>query len=303
LFRYKYLPFGLTSSPACFTRMMRKLLEGSENLEHFFDDVLAHSVTWEDHLLTLRDLFNRVSRANLTLKPSKCRLGCREVDFLGHTMTNKGILPIKSKVENISNVARPKTKVQLQSFLGMANFYRRYIEGYSTISACLSDLTKKGKPLNLEWEEQHELAFCRLKKELLKGPILIWPNMEQDFIVQTDASGTGIGAVLLQEREGVNHPVMYASRKLLPRETRYSTIERELLGIIWGIQKFQIYLYGRKFQLETDHAPLTYLTTAQPSNGRLLRWGILLSNFSYSIKYVKGSDNVIADYLSRSDNV
>jgi hypothetical protein len=301
LFRYKYLPFGLTSSPAIFTRMMRKLLEGSDHLEHFFDDVLAHSVTWSDHLSVLRDMFDRVSKANLTLKPAKCILGCQQVDFLGNTMTNKGILPIQKKVENIHKVVRPVTKVQLQSFLGMVNFYRRFIQNFSSISACLTDLIKKGKPNKLDWELKHENAFNLLKDELLKEPILIWPNMEDDFLVQTDASMTGIGAVLLQKRDGVNHPVMYASRKLLPRETRYSTIERELLGIVWGIQKFQIYLYGKRFFLETDHQALTFLKTAHPDNHRLLRWGLILENYDFTIKYVKGSDNVVADYLSRSE--
>ena len=140
-----------------------------------------------------------------------------------------------------------------------------------------------------------------MKNELLKEPILIWPKLDQSVLVQTDASNSGIGAILLQERDGINHPVMYASRKLLPRETRYSTIERELLRIIWGIQKFQIYLYGKSFFLQTDHQPLTYLKTAQPDNHCLLKWALISENFNFTIIYVKGSENVIADYLRRSD--
>jgi len=124
--------------------MMRKLLENSLNLEHFFDDVLAYSMSWESHLDVLRDLFRRVSKDNLTLKPSKCNIGCKEKDFFGNTMTDRGILPIKPNVENISKVSRPTTKAQLQSFMGMADFYRKYVKDFSSISACLTDLTKKG---------------------------------------------------------------------------------------------------------------------------------------------------------------
>src|SRR5260221_3283612 len=302
LFRYKFLPFGLASSPAWFTRMMRKLLRGARDLEHFFDDILAHSGEWEDHLVALRDLFRRVREANLTLRPTKCHFGCPQLEFLGHTRTAKGFLHIKAKVDAILEIGRPQTKTQLQSFLGTVNFYSKFIPNYSSLAVPLTNLTKKREPEKLRWHAEHEQAFVALKTSLTQEPILVWPKFDEDFHLETDVSGLGIGAVLLQYVDGVKHPVLYASRKLLDRETRYSTIERELLAIIFAVQKFQLYLYGRRFWLETDHQPLTYLQTCQPSNHRLLRWALILQQYQINILSIKGSENHMADFLSRIHN-
>ena len=299
LMRYCVLPFGIQIAPSAFSRAMRMLLKGSQNLEHFFDDVLAHTSSWEDHLLALRDFFSRVRAANLTLRPTKCQIGLPQVNYVGFTMSREGILPIKAKVAEILDVPRPRTKKQLQSFIGMIQFYRRFVPNFSSIAVALTDLTKKKEPNTLVWGPMQNEAFLLLKQKLAEGPILIWPDLNKDFFVQSDASGLGLGAVLLQEVDGLKHPVCYASRKLLPRETRYSTIERELLAIVWGIQKFQLYLYGKRFFLETDHQPLTYLYTSQPQNHRLLRWALILQQYDVTVLSIKGSDNHLADFLSR----
>jgi hypothetical protein len=297
LFRYKFLPFGLSVSPAWFAKMMRKLLEGSIQLEHFFDDILAHTASWPYHLEILRDVFTRVRNANLTLRPSKCFFGNTEIGFLGHTISEKGLIPSKDKVEKVVEMPAPTDKKTLQSFLGCIGYHRKFIPNFSTIAKPLTDLTKKCN--KFVWERKQDEAFELLKARLNSEPILKWPNVNEDFYLQTDASGVGIGAVLLQEREGSKHPVLYASRKLLPCEQRYSTIERELLAIVWAIQKFSLYLYGKKFFLETDHEPLVYLRTNQPKNHRLLRWSLILQQYDFTIQSVKGTDNVIADCLSR----
>jgi RNase H-like domain found in reverse transcriptase len=183
--------------------------------------------------------------------------------------------------------------------LGMTNFYNKFIPQYSSLAVPLTNLTKKREPDRLNWSQEHDQAFQALKDCLAKDPILVWPNRNEDFHLQTDASGIGIGAVLLQLVDGVKHPVLYASRKLLDRETRYSTIERELLAIVWAVQKFQLYLYGKPFWLETDHQPLVYLNTSQPSNHRLLRWTLILQQYQIRISSIKGKDNHMADFLSR----
>ena len=161
-------------------------------------------------------------------------------------------------------------------------------------------MCKKGKPNILQWSDDAESAFNTLRKCLVSDSILHLPDFEKQFILQTDASSTGIGAILLQEFEGESFPIMFASRKLLPRESRYSTIERECLALIWGIGKFQVYLYGNTFVLQTDHRPLEYLRNCKIKNGRLMRWALQLQPYSFVIEAIKGSQNVGADFLSRN---
>ena len=190
-------------------------------------------------------------------------------------------------------------KKQVRSFLGLIGFYRRYIPNFAAIAVPLTDLTKKGQPNVVVWEDSQEKAFMNLKDHLLHDPVLRLPVIERPFILRTDASNEGLGAVLLQEHEGMKFPVAYASRKLLEREKNYSVIEKECLAIVWGVEKFYRYLFGREFVLETDHQPLLYLNKAKVANSRLMRWALSLQPYRFRIQAIKGSENVGADYLSR----
>ena len=166
----------------------------------------------------------------------------------------------------------------------------------------LTDLTKKGQPNLVQWNEIHEKAFQNLKGMLTHDPVLKIADFTKPFWIQTDASDTGIGAVLLQDYDGEKFPVAYASKKLLSRERAYSVIERECLALVWAIKKFQTYLYGQEFVLQTDHQPLVYLDKCKVSNSRIMRWALFLQNYRFQIRAIKGSENVIADYLSRIHN-
>jgi hypothetical protein len=298
-YRFKVMPFGLVNAGSSYNRMMRKMLEGSRNLESYLDDVLGHTEKWGDHLKVLRDFFERVRSANLALKPSKCQVGYGEVEFLGHTLGRDTLGPIPDTIQRILDAQRPVTKKQLRSFLGLVNYYRRFIPSAATLLAPLTDLTGKRRNNTVEWEGVHEDAFVKLKQSLAQTPILKLPDLSKEFVLQTDASNVGIGAVLLQEHEGVKHPIAYASKKLLPRERNYSVGEREGLAIVWGVNKFHRYLYGQHFTLETDHRPLEYINTANSVNPRITRWCLALQPFRFTIKYIKGCDNVGADFLSR----
>lgn len=193
----------------------------------------------------------------------------------------------------------PITKKQLRSFLGLVGWYRKFIPHFATVTACLTDLLRKGKPNKLNWLPQHHDSFIKLKKLIMSPPILRAPDFKRPWVVQTDASDYAIGAALLQEYDGVLLPLAFASRKLQTRETRYSVIEKEGLAMIFGIRKFERYLYGQEFILCTDHAALGYIQRCKPENSRVLRWSLYLQNYKFTDKVIKGTENVLSDYLSR----
>lgn len=299
LFQFRTMPFGLVTAPAVFSRLMRKLLDNLDNIDNFIDDILVFTMTWPEHTDVLIELFKRLQSAGLTAKPSKSFIGYRNLECLGHFIGNDRLQPNPDKVKAIENAERPMTKRQVKSFIGLVGFYRKFIPNFSVIAAPLTDLTRTGQPNRVIWTEAQEHAFNSLKKSLTMSPILKLPNLIEVFILRTDASDRGIGSVLLQEEEGVKWPVAYASRKLLPREESYATVEKECLALVWSVQKFQRYLYGKHFVVETDHQPLLYLNKAKVSNARLMRWALLLQPYRFTVHAIKGSENVGADYLSR----
>ena len=296
---YLKMAFGLVNAAATFNRMMRKLLKDMKNTDSYVDDVLTHTETWQQHLQELRDLFTRIREAGLTIKPSKCKVGFKSVEFLGHHVGEGQISPNPEKLSVIQEASVPESKKQVRSFLEMVGFFSKFIPNFSGIAAPLSDLTKKGLPNKVHWTNAQEKAFETLKTVLASKPILRLPDFQTDFILQTDASESGIGSVLLQEYEGHKFPVAYASKNLSNREKGYSVIEKECLALLWAVKKFHMYLYGKEFTLETDHQPLVYLRKSKMANGRLMRWSLALQPYQFRIVAIKGSENKMADYLSR----
>ena len=299
LFRFNVMPFGLVNAPATFSRIMRKLLNGLRDIHNYLDDVLEHTGDWCSHMVRLREFLLRVQQANLALKPSKCFVGFAELVFLGHKVGHSGVSPSEDLINKIRQASPPTTKKQLRSFLGLVGYYRNFVPNFAAIAVPLTELTKKGAPNVLVWTEIHGQAFQSLKEAVLRPPVLCLPDVSKPFILQTDASADGIGAILLQDDGDVKHPVAFASKKLLPRERNFSTIEREALAIVWGVQKFEAYLLGVHFYLETDHHPLQYLQQAKFQNGRIMRWSLILQPFRYTVRAIKGTENVGADFLSR----
>nr|XP_054770320.1 uncharacterized protein LOC129278127 [Lytechinus pictus] len=299
LFQFRVMPFGLVNAPATFSRVMRSLLADMKHVTNYLDDILIHTSTWLEHISTLYELLGRLRAAGLTARPSKCQLGCTKVEFLGHIVQAGKIQPMLDKVEKIRDAKKPETKKQLRAFIGLASYYRRFIPNFASKASRLTDKTRNREPNQLKWTAEEEAAFKVLKESLTQSPILCLPDVQKKFILRTDASSTGLGAVLLQEHDGEKQPVAYASRKLLPREQAYSTIERECLGLVWGISKFHVYLEGTDFVLETDHKPLLYLNRAKCINSRVMRWALSLQPFRYRIEAIRGSENVGADFLSR----
>ena len=302
LFQFIRMPFGLVSAPAVFARMIRMLHLADLSAENFFDDILVHSASWSDHLHHVSNVLDRLKSYGLTARPSKILAGFQSLEFLGHVVGSGVLRPDESKTEKILQVSTPTTKKQVRSLLGLLSFYRRYIPGFASVAAPLTDLTKEGgrSCRSIHWTPDCASALQEIQDILSRKPVLLLPRLDLPFVLQTDASSTGLGAVLLQEFEDSLHPVCFASRKLLDREKRYSTIERECLAIVWAVHKFVRFLWGVRFVLQTDHRPLTYLRTSNFKNSRIMRWALSLQEFSFEVLPVSGRANVFADLLSRS---
>jgi hypothetical protein len=300
---YKRLPFGIKTAPSTFQRMINNVLCGLTGTRCFvfLDDIVIYAKSLSEHDDKLRDVFGRIRKYNLKLQPDKCEFLRTEVSYLGHVITEDGVRPDPKKVEVIENFPRPTSTKQLKSFLGMASYYRKFISKFSKIAAPLYMLLKKDA--HFEWLDDQENAFQGLKQKLMSQPILQYPDFAREFILTTDASNEGIGAVLSQGQIGKDLPIAYASRNLNKAEKNYSTSEKELLAIVWGIKHFRPSLYGRKFKIASDHKPLTWIMNIKDPGSRLLRWRIKLEEYDYEIIYKKGTSNTNADALSRISKI
>ncbi|CAM5159081.1 unnamed protein product [Eretmochelys imbricata] len=216
LYEFLTLPFGLKGAPATFQRLVDQLLMGSFALA-YIDDICVFSQTWEDHVSQVRQVLDRLQEAGLTIKAEKCKVGMAEVSDLGHRVGSGCLKPEPAKVEVIRDCPAPQTKKQIQAFIGMLGYYRRFVPHFSTIATPIAGLCTKGKPDKVIWTEECQRALCALKEALASGPVLANPDFDKPFMVFTDASDTGLGAVLMQEDEkGERHPIVYLSKKLLP---------------------------------------------------------------------------------------
>eukprot|EP00731_Ephydatia_muelleri_P006652 Em0003g900a len=253
LFQFTVMPFGLQGAPSTFQRMMDTLIRGMEGYASaYIDDVAVYSSCWREHIDHLRNLFLRLRKANLKVKPSKCQCAMFECVYLGHVVGKGTVRLESSKIEAIKRMPVPRTKKGVRQFLGLAGYYRRFIRDFATIATPLTELTRKSAPQEVKWSLQAQKAFDTLKTKIASSPVLMCPDMSRMFTLQTDASDYGIGAVLSQTGEdGEEHPVAFFSQKLLPRELRYSTIEKECLAIRMGTQAFRVYLIGKPFVVQT----------------------------------------------------
>ncbi|KAL0176991.1 hypothetical protein M9458_029321, partial [Cirrhinus mrigala] len=249
--QYRTLPFGLHGAPATFQRMMDIiLLPHQAYAAAYLDDVVVHSEAREEHLDRLRRVLSELRRAGLTANPRKCHLALSEAKYLGFQVGRGLIRPQEKKIEAIHSAPRPGTKTQ-------------------------------GQPEKVCWTPSAEEAFAQIKTALASSPVLRAPDFSCPFLLQTDASDTGLGAVLSQIQEGEEHPIIYISRKLSPAERKYAAVEKEALAIKWAVLELRYYLLGRKFTLVTDHAPLQWMARAKDTNARVTRWFLALQDFHF----------------------
>ena len=299
-FEFNVMPFGLTNAPATFQRLMECVLAGLTSSECliYLDDIIVFGKSFKEHLDRLEAVFQCLKKAGLKLKPSKCHFARKEVQYLGHIVAADGVKPNPSKTEAVSSYPVPRNVHELRQFLGLTNYYRRFVEGYSKIAEPLHQLTRKTSK-GYQWTTSCQEAFEELKRRLVTPPILAYPDFPHEFILHTDASATALGAVLCQLKGGQENVIAYWSRQLTKPERNYSTIEREALAVVAAIKEFYPYLYGFNFTLFTDHNPLTALKEMKDVGGRIARWMLFLQQFTFCIKYKPGKVHGDADALSR----
>ena len=300
LYQYKVLPFGMKNSGSSFQRLMNKVLKGLKNCSVYIDDILLYTESWEEHLSLLEEVFRRLDEANLTINLTKSHFVQSSVEYLGFKIGNGQVKTVEAKVNDIVNLPTPTNRKEILRFLGASGYYRRFCKNFSDVAMPLTKLlSKKSK---FKWDEKCQEAFQKIKNMLVSAPVLRIPDFDKSFILYVDASQVGIGGVLMQEHEGVEHPVGYYSRKLLPYQCSYSTIEKEALGLIMSLSHFDVYVKGsgQPVQVFTDHNPLVFLYKMKNTNQRLMRWCLVLQDYDLEISHVRGSENVLADALSRA---
>ncbi|GBM26318.1 Retrovirus-related Pol polyprotein from transposon 297 [Araneus ventricosus] len=271
LWQFKVMPFGLCNAPATFERLMETVLRGlsSEACLVYLDDIIIVGRTFEEHLNNLREVFQRLQKANLKLNPKKCRFFQKEVAYLGHVTSAEGVKTDPEKIKAVVVWPRPDKIHDLRSFLGLCTYYRRFVRNFSAIARPLHKLTEAKS--NFNWTDECEKSFNSLKQALTSSPILTYPRTDKDFILDTDASNEGIGAVLSQNTGNEERVIAYFSKSLGKPERNYCVTRKELLAIVKSIEHFHHYLYGRKFPLRTDHASLRWLLNFKEPEGQIAR--------------------------------
>ncbi|XP_073133683.1 uncharacterized protein [Henckelia pumila] len=293
-YEFMVMPFGLTNAPAAFMDLMNRVFKSflDKFVVMFIDDILVYSPSDEEHKDHLRLTLQTLRENELYAKFKKCEFWLKSVTFLGHIISKDGVSVDSKKVEAVMDWPRPKTVTEVWSFLGLAGYYRKFVEGFSSIAILLTKLTQKNSKFN--WDELCEKSFQTLKEKLASTPVLILPTEGKDFTIYSDESKEGLGCVLMQE----GRVIAYASRQLKPYEQNYPTHDLELAVVVFALNIWRHYLYGAKCEIFTDHQSLKYLFTQKELNMRQRRWIELLKDYDLTISYHPGKANKVADALS-----
>ena len=299
-FQFKRMPFGLRNSPITFSRLMSITMSGlvGPTCLLYLDDLIIASKTVEEHTAKLEAVFKRLADAGLTINPNKCSFFQSSIHYLGHIVDHQGLRPNNGKIVAITDFPQPKNARDIKSFLGLIGFYRPFIKGFGKIAIPLTNMLCQD--VLFDWSKEAEHAFHTLKVAITQAPVLIFPHYDLPFELTTDASMTGLGAVLMQRVNGKLHPIAFASRKTTGPESRYTTTDQEMLAIIWSLKHFREILFGYPITVFTDHQPLIHMCKDTKNiKGRHARWSNTIIEFNPTLKYTPGATNNVADALSR----
>ena len=302
------MPFGLCNSPAVFQRLMQQVLMGLNPPEApgfvsvYIDDVLVFSKTLQEHLSHLKLVIQRLQEVGLKLKPEKCKYACKQVEYLGHVISSSGLKPNHKLTAAVCDFPTPRNVKEVRRFLGLTSYYRKFIPGFARVAEPLHRLTRKD--VEFSWTTDCQISFDTLKKKLTEAPLLAYPSFDRDFVLETDASIHGLGAILSQVQDDhKSHPIAYASRALSTAEKNYGITELETLAVVWAMSHYHYYLYGHCVTVYTDHSAVKALLETPNPTGKHARWWTKV--FAQGVRrvhivYKAGKENVNADALSRS---
>ncbi|KAL4088518.1 hypothetical protein QTP88_023612 [Uroleucon formosanum] len=298
-FEFERMPFGLKGAPGTFQRLMNKVLIGINGIKAFvyLDDIIIYAKDLNDHSQKITEIFQRLRHYNLKLQPLKCEFLRKEVNYLGHQITDEGVKPDPQKISCVKQFPIPRNVKEVKSFLGLSGYYRRFIRNYGQIAMPLTSLLKKD--VLYRWSDICQTSFETLKNLLTQAPILQYPDFQKPFNLTCDASNYAIRCILSQGPIGKDLPIAFASRTLNKAEINYNTTEKELTSIVWGIKVFRPYLFGQHFNIITDHRALVWLFNITDPGSRLTRWRLKLEEYQYTIHFKPGVNNTNADALSR----
>jgi hypothetical protein len=302
LWTFRRCAMGLKNSPKTMQRLLDSILRGCHKFArtHIDDIIISSAGSWTDHLNHVHEVLTRLRNAGLTVNVSKCEIAMSEMCVLGHTTKNGKIGVDDRKVEAIEQLKIPVTKKDVKMVLGLLGYYMKMVPNYAEIASPLTECLKKEKPDKVIWNSTLDKAFNQLKAALTSKPLLCPADLSKDYMLQVDASDHAIAGILSQLNDQGNECVIsYASRKLLPREQNYSTIQKELLAIVWSTHIFENWIYGRKVVVQSDHKPLSWLNSLCNQNSRLMRWSLYLQRFDLVCSFKHGVNNSNADALTR----
>jgi len=300
LWQFKRMPYGLKTAGATYQRMINFILSPvlGRHTMAYLDDVVIYSKNFDDHLRHLEETLKLVEQAGFKLNLNKCQFAVQKLKLLGFVVSTNGVTPDPDKVTAIASMPAPRNVKEVRRFLLASGVFRRHVANYATIAAPLTSLTRKDT--KFQWGEQQDKAFDELKRALVSAPVLRRPNFAIPFEIHTDASNVAIGACLMQRIEGNPHAIAYFSRKLKGAEVRYCATDTEALAVVEGIRAFNAYVYGRTFEVFTDHRPLTFIFKRPTKSAKMSRWSHEIASYDCKIIYKPGAAHHVPDLLSRA---